>query len=120
MTKPVVAYVAGLSAPKGRKMGHAGAIISAFGESAQEKVDRRPRPRRLSATRSHKFHLELAVLRDGLFLREFDTLESRKHHTLNATKKPREATVRIRLAPPRGAMVCRRHAAFKSCRVPKD
>ena len=38
MTKPVVAYVAGLAAPKGRKMGHAGAIISAFGESAQEKV----------------------------------------------------------------------------------
>lgn len=38
MTKPVVAYVAGLTAPKGRKMGHAGAIISAFGESAQEKV----------------------------------------------------------------------------------
>ncbi len=39
MTKPVVAYVAGLSAPKGRKMGHAGAIISAFGESAPEKVE---------------------------------------------------------------------------------
>ncbi len=39
MTKPVIAYVAGLSAPKGRKMGHAGAIISAFGESAQEKVE---------------------------------------------------------------------------------
>ena len=39
MHKPVVAYIAGLSAPKGRKMGHAGAIISAFGESAQEKVE---------------------------------------------------------------------------------
>jgi malate-CoA ligase subunit alpha len=39
MSKPVVAYVAGLSAPKGRRMGHAGAIISAFGESAQEKVE---------------------------------------------------------------------------------
>ena len=39
MAKPVVAYIAGLSAPKGRKMGHAGAIISAFGESAQEKVE---------------------------------------------------------------------------------
>lgn len=39
MTKPVVAYVAGLSAPKGRKMGHAGAIIQAFGESANEKVE---------------------------------------------------------------------------------
>lgn len=39
MKKPVVAYVAGLSAPKGRKMGHAGAIISAFGESAAAKVE---------------------------------------------------------------------------------
>ncbi len=39
MKKPVVAYVAGLTAPKGRTMGHAGAIISAFGESASEKVE---------------------------------------------------------------------------------
>jgi malate-CoA ligase subunit alpha len=39
MTKPLIAYIAGLSAPKGRRMGHAGAIISAFGESAQEKVE---------------------------------------------------------------------------------
>jgi succinyl-CoA synthetase alpha subunit len=39
MTKPVVAYVAGVSAPKGRRMGHAGAIIQAFGESASEKVE---------------------------------------------------------------------------------
>lgn len=37
--KPVVAYIAGLTAPKGRRMGHAGAIISAFGESAAEKVE---------------------------------------------------------------------------------
>ena len=39
MTKPVVAYIAGLSAPKGRKMGHAGAMVSAFGESAQEMIE---------------------------------------------------------------------------------
>ncbi len=39
ITKPVVAYIAGLTAPKGRTMGHAGAIISAFGESASEKVE---------------------------------------------------------------------------------
>lgn len=40
MTKPVVAYIAGLTAPKGRRMGHAGAIISSSGESAAEKVER--------------------------------------------------------------------------------
>jgi malate-CoA ligase subunit alpha len=39
MKKPVIAYIAGLTAPKGRVMGHAGAIVSAYGESATEKVE---------------------------------------------------------------------------------
>jgi malate-CoA ligase subunit alpha len=39
MSKPTIGYIAGLTAPKGRRMGHAGAIISAFGESADEKVE---------------------------------------------------------------------------------
>ena len=39
MKKPVVAYIAGLTAPEGTRMGHAGAIISAVGDSAAEKVE---------------------------------------------------------------------------------
>jgi succinyl-CoA synthetase alpha subunit len=39
MTKPVVGYVAGLAAPAGRTMGHAGAVVSAAGESAREKME---------------------------------------------------------------------------------
>ncbi|MET8169119.1 succinate--CoA ligase subunit alpha [Streptomyces sp. NPDC005329] len=66
VTKPVVGYIAGFTAPEGRTMGHAGAIVSGSSGTAQaKKAALEAAGVRVGATPTETARLALAVLDEG-------------------------------------------------------
>ena len=83
MTKPVVGFIAGQTAPAGRRMGHAGAIISGSSGTAAEKTAAFEAAGMSVARRPMEF---VPLLRERLGKRGRGTTSAKTRSTRAATK----------------------------------
>jgi succinyl-CoA synthetase alpha subunit len=66
VTKPVIAYIAGFTAPEGKQMGHAGAIVSGSSGTARAKAQAlEAQGVRVGRTPTEVAELAVDVLRSG-------------------------------------------------------
>jgi succinyl-CoA synthetase alpha subunit len=86
MTKPVVGFIAGQTAPPGRRMGHAGAIISGSSGTAAEKIEAFQKAGMGVAKRPMDF---VALLKDRLLALGARRPAGRKSKRKAASRKPK-------------------------------